>query len=384
MTSVENTKYKTWKYIDNDDLNYIEQILIFLNTEYPNTNDNPIWSKEYFEWKIGSKNPAGKGYMSIAMIDNEVVGIATLTLKYARICDSDLIIGEMGDCYTSISAIRKSKPFDLTAHNNDPKHYINKSIFGRLVFELRKRAEKDGIHVIFGTPNSKAYPGWVNKLDYFEYFGTSIHNYIRPTVFFFQNRFPKFFVINTFFFLFEKVFLKIFYFSFFNINRYNIVAGIPNLDDLERILVKIPILNGFKINKNIDYIKYRFLHHPFANYVFFSVYKNNELLGYVITRIIKSESKKNNLAIVNWIGNETEILKSIVISKIIDYFKEIKIERIYTYATKNSNVSKLLNKSLFFKSSKVPIIFANNSINQFSKNVYFQTFSLNLGDTDAI
>lgn len=380
----EKIDVKSWKHVNNDDLNYMNQIVSFLRSEYLSKEDNPIWSKEYFEWKIGKINPAGNGYMSIAMIENNVVGVATLSLKRARLNDSDVIIGEMGDCYTSISAIRKSRPYSLSDSNNDPSNYVNKSIFGRLVYELRKRAELDGITVIFGTPNSKAYPGWVNKLNYFEYQKALNYFYVRPTLIFFIRRFPALRYIKSILMMIESLNITFSSLSSTRLQSINVLPGIPTDEDINRLFLLNNFSNGFKIINDSSYVKYRFIHHPFAQYFYFQIYDGQELIGLIITRVLESDTNIKNLAIVQWLGKENIVLQPNVLNKVIGYFNEFEVEKVYTYSSENSRPSSKLRKSFFFKSSKIPIIFANNPDKGMSEHVRFKHFQLQLGDTDAI
>ena len=62
-------------------------------------------------------------------------------------------------------SIKYYKPAALHPDFSDnPNAYVNKSPFGRLAYEITKAAISDGINFLYGTPNTKAFPGWVNKL----------------------------------------------------------------------------------------------------------------------------------------------------------------------------------------------------------------------------
>jgi hypothetical protein len=78
------------------------------------------------------------------------------------------------------------------------------------------------------------------------------------------------------------------------------------------------------------------------------------------------------------------VLQPIIIQKIINQYSQFEIEKIFLYSSKNSKISSILKKSFFLKTSKIPIIFANNPDKGISKNTRFENFELQLGDTDAI
>ena len=62
-----------WEYIIDDKLKYLEQTVLFLTDEFSFSFVESPWSKEYFKWKLGNDNPAGPGFMSVAISNEKVV-----------------------------------------------------------------------------------------------------------------------------------------------------------------------------------------------------------------------------------------------------------------------------------------------------------------------
>ena len=57
---------KFWDVVNCDALECLNNLAIFLNKEFSQDGADKAWSQEYFNWKLGNKNPAGKGYVSYA------------------------------------------------------------------------------------------------------------------------------------------------------------------------------------------------------------------------------------------------------------------------------------------------------------------------------
>ena len=171
---------KIWDIIIADDLSKIGDAAKFLQSFYPPEIDT-IWSEDYFRWKLGKQNPAGAGFMTLAICDNNVVGTTTITKKRLWINGKLIIGGEIGDTYTHPDFLRQGKPAALHKLTPDPEAYLNKSIFGRLVTETISRATNAGVSIIYGTPNANSMPGYTKRLNFIEYKNYPNRNYIRPT-----------------------------------------------------------------------------------------------------------------------------------------------------------------------------------------------------------
>ena len=131
----------TWVPVNGDDLQLMDKVVAFLQGEFCPSDADPLWSVEYFRWKLGPNNPAGAGYVSLAMLDDKVVGIVSLTKKRLLLNGKPVVGCEVGDTYTSALARRGVQPAVPSTLDPDPASFVNRSIFGRLASDARARAE---------------------------------------------------------------------------------------------------------------------------------------------------------------------------------------------------------------------------------------------------
>ena len=118
-----------WHVVNDDKLGQVDLVVDFLMGEYCPTDSDPIWSAEYFRWKLGAANPAGTGYLTLAVAGGKVVGTVSLTRKRLLIGGKEYHGGEVGDSYSSANMRRGGQPAELSSGDNDKNSYINKSIF---------------------------------------------------------------------------------------------------------------------------------------------------------------------------------------------------------------------------------------------------------------
>ena len=143
----------------------VTKAIDFFHREYPNDSKEQIDS-DFFSAKLGSSNPNGRGYFSVATYDGLVVGTCTAVRK-TLVTDNRIIDAvEIGDTFTSKS-FRKSCYFSqLYPGTTSPNDYLNKSIFGRLATETLDRARADGVEYVYGTPNVQAKLSWLGRMNF--------------------------------------------------------------------------------------------------------------------------------------------------------------------------------------------------------------------------
>ena len=370
-----------WEYINDDKLNYLEQTVLFLTDEFSFSFGESPWSKEYFKWKLGNDNPAGPGFMSVAISNEKVVGTTTLTLKKALINGKEVLGGEMGDSFTSLAIRRGGLPLNLTASNSNPNSYINKSVFGRLAHETRIRAEKMGVKFIYGTPNMNAFPGWTKNLGYRELIDIKVRNYYRPTAKYVCTKFPiikniegiiKFLDDSTV--SFSRKIYKFNSLQTINFER-------PNEDELDALWVKCKPINGFSLIRDAQYWKHRYYIHPKFKYDTFVVRQNDDLTGILITKKLITKDGKLYIALVEWMG-EGLVLNNNLLNEVLYHFKNSNIDLYYLFSSNSLFKMSNLRNKLFFSGSKIPVI---NPINNDSfDQTLFQDSFFYLGSTDAI
>ena len=155
---------KAWQLVIADELDYetAKRIGGFIRSFATPTSDRSrrTRSPEYYMWKI-RRNPAGRGFVSLAIDKDRLVGTTTVTRKkiYFR---GQLIDGaEIGDTFT------------------DPA-YQRQSIFTSLVIASRDRATEAGVRLIYGTPNIKSLQGYEKNCSFLRKRGVDLFLWVFP------------------------------------------------------------------------------------------------------------------------------------------------------------------------------------------------------------
>lgn len=354
-------------YLKND-LDSFEKVSNFLNNEFGNSRTFDFWSKEMFIWKILSNNPAGDGYLAYAESEGKVIGTAAI-VKKRIIFDNVLSIAfEIGETYTHPDFRKNIFPKEPFKNINDPNHYLNKSIFGRLVEELKIKANEEEIDFIYGTPNQNSIKGYLKHLNFFE-----LKNYSNISMSNFD--FIGFLKRKKYSILF-KVFSSYNYLP--KINNFRISREFPEkgLDDLWN---KTKPVKGFSLVRDAQYWDHRYLQKPKSNYSFFSFYYKNSLEGIIVIRV-ENVLKFKTLHIVEWMST-----KKIGFSKMINIvkqeYKNDHIEKYYIWTQRFSKNFFILLLKGFIPTHKIPIIFLNTKKTKKLKNNKFIFF---LGSSDVI
>ena len=288
MLSLESKEKNYWISVSDDDLLLLDKVVQFLRNEYPYQLGGELWTQEYFEWKLGEKNPGGKGFMSVALFNGIVIGVVTLTRKRILLNGVKYDGGEVGDSYSSIKARRNFFPYELSKHDSNPKSYLNKSIFGRLASDVRVRAENHGVSTIYGVPNKNAYPGWVNRLDYFEAKECNNMSFSRPGNYYLVNKFIKLKNILFIFNIINRIIIGITSFLYnFKYKNINFICDKPENYEIDKLWEKVKPQKGFSLIRDEAYWKYRYLTRPKVEYTLFSYYLDRELIGLVSVRMIE-------------------------------------------------------------------------------------------------
>ena len=373
----------TWLTVNGDDLKLVDKAADFLREEFWPADGDPVWSAEYFRWKLGSANPAGSGYVSLAMMDGQVVGVVSLTKKRLLIDGKETIGGEVGDAYSSARMRRHAHPADLSALDSDPKSFINRSIFGRLASDVRARAESDGISIIYGTPNHNAYPGWTKRLGYFELFGYNNQSFSRPTWRMLLKKFPHVAFASRLLQAAENAMVTA------HACLWRIIAREfvfdqrpPSEEELEQLWSRTKPSMGLSLVRNSAYWQYRYGSHPLAEYSLFSVRVKGVLVSVIAVRLASIAAGKPILSIVEWLA-EKKVPFGYVLSHIIHACKDWNIDVFNLWANASGMEAKAARRSLFSARGKVPIILADTpqgrEINSMAAEFHFF-----LGSTDAV
>ena len=164
-----NAEGQAWIVKVFDDLREEDLVLVadFFNENFPGVF-YPRCSPEIWKWKLGASNPAGRGFLTVAFIDGKVVGTTSGTRQRIHLGTNSVSAMEIGDTFTHPD-FRKNgyckEEYSGLAGND---HYLNRSVFGRLVTETLDRAAKEKIEYVFGTPNLNSRPPYLSKLGFTE------------------------------------------------------------------------------------------------------------------------------------------------------------------------------------------------------------------------
>lgn len=372
-----------WVPVNCDDLQLIDKAVVFLQQEFHPAGASPLWSVEYFQWKLGVSNPAGAGYVSLAMLDDKVVGIVSLTRKRLLVSGRLVAGGEVGDSYSSARARRGVHPNSLSVLDPNPASFVNLSIFGRLASDVRARAQADGVEVIYGTPNANAYPGWTKRLGYFDFQGYSNYSFSRPTSREFIKRYPALAFGKHVIRFGEYVLIKAHAALSRKINRHLVFEPLQ-LDEkeIEALWERVKPSFGFSLVRDGAYWRHRYFDHPLAKYFIFGVRCKGGLVAICAVRLSTIGDGKTVLHIVEWMA-EKEVPFSFLLTQILDFYKGWEIDSFNLWASAVGQEANAAQLSLFVKRNRVPIIFADSIVGR-EISALKNKFYFYLGSVDAV
>lgn len=375
---------KLWDVVNDDELLLVDKTVGFLQGEFCPEGSDPIWSRDYFEWKLGKRNPAGTGYIALATIDEQVIGTVSITKKRALLDGRECIVGEIGDSYSSAQYRRNSKarlPFEL---DENPDSYFNKSIFGRLASEVRKRALEDGVDIIYGAPNENAYPGWIKRLDYIDNQGAPIIPFFKPTVEFVANRFSLPSPIKFLLLFAERVITYVDTQVTLNIWNRNLTIEEewPENRELDELWQRNKPDSGFSLIRDSQYWDNRYVQYPLGSYQMFTVRNNNDLVGVFVTRKHKIEESRVYVSLLEWLLDPGVSFHA-VLAFLSKQHLASKVEMFNFWALKKTPEAKSSWPHIYLSRGRKPIIFANT---RGGKSVMSSDgkFDFHMGSSDAV
>ena len=374
---------KFWDTVNGDSLDCLDNIADFLHNEFSQDGADKTWSKEYFDWRLGDKNPAGKGYISYATSSNQIVGVTTLTKKKAIYNSQKLIVGEIGDTYTLSDIIRNGKPSLLSGLDSNPKSYINKSVFGRLISEMTHRASQDGVSVIYGTPNKNSFPGYIKRLDFLNH--TKYNNVVnyRPS---FRLLSEKYWALKPlkFFYLAESLVFSLqrTMYNFLYGKGVEVSIGMPESDEINTLWEVTKPKVGFSLVRDDEYWHYRYVNHPLATYKFINFRKNGSLVAIVVVREFSYREGRRITPVVEWMS-EKQISIGYLLSETLNLINGREVDYYYYYSSANDSTSLLSRGNFFLYSQEAPIVFVKNNLSEeICENNH--SFDFHLGSSDAV
>jgi hypothetical protein len=349
-----------WSTVNDDELKMTDKVVEFLQGEFCPPGADPMWSTNYFSWKLGPANPAGEGYISLSILDDRVIGTLSLTKKRLLINGKECIGGEWGDGFSSAVIRHRVRPINLSPSDPDPNNYINKSIFGRLASEVRRRAEADGMSVIYGTPNGNAYPGWVKKLGHFDCKGFHMESFARPTSKLVTRKYPSLSFLNAPLRNIELSSIALQKIIYSRCLCRNLTFSIctPSANELDELWIRLKSVKGISLIRDASYWRHRYMDNPIAKYDFFVIRERGQLIGIVVTRFFLVGGGKRVVAIAEWMNDEC-IPFGYVLSEVLNHYRDSGVEVFNLWAARSTQESSAAARSLFFSIRRVPIILAD-------------------------
>jgi len=366
-----NSNRKPWEVVILDDLreDLLLKVVDFLNGFFPK-NLAPRWSADYFRWKL-YKNPAGRGFLSCAIAGSEVVGTASITLKRIWYKNKITIAGETGDTFThpNYRKQRKTKFASQSSFRSpsDTCEYLEKSIFGRLVYENTMRALDNGIEIIYGTPNENSRPGYEKRLNYRSHPMREM-NLVRPSVMGIISSSKLSFLRK---FLLVKPIVGIMFkaeslveainFNFWERKRKKLGYTFKKVSrasaDLNQLWERLRYQNEFSLVRDQASFQHRFFDNPLGEYDVYKAVRQGELYGVIVTRVYPIAEKIRNCCIADWFFDESKKDVFPCILAYVIHDKHHNAHYFTSWCPEGRGLISIFHRLGFVSTSKKPVIF---------------------------
>ncbi len=312
---------KTFDDLREEDLSLVAD---FFNQNFPGVFF-PQCSPEIWKWKLGPSNPAGRGYLTVAFCNGRVIGTTSGTRQTLTLGEKSVAAMEIGDTFTHPDFRKNGFCAEDYPGASGKEHYLNRSVFGRLVTETLDRASRDEVEYVFGTPNENSRPPYLSKLNFREIgYGKVMSRSLLVSARTFSPRYkiPVFFLVCA-----SKLAVRIG--AVATLPKFRVKEG--NFDDLAHSLRQLkprddsPNKSGQSLcfRRDLDFFEHRYLRHPSYNYRYFQVTAKKELIGWVICTHLRRQSGRETLVISDWVGFSDSFGKFLpnYVSLIVPLFK---------------------------------------------------------------
>ena len=296
------------RVLDDLDETWLERTVAFLQRFTPPGTD-PVWSVDYFKWKLGSANPAGRGFLTCAISGEDVVGVTSITPKRAWYRQQVMRAAEIGDAYTHPAWLRRPTTHRTVAAGSEPRprplstsDYLTRSIFGRLSVDTRARALQQGIQLIYGTPNARSRAGYEKRLGFVSHVYNN-QSMIRLTARGVVSRDHRLAWGLRLLSVAEDAYQGI----------AHAVSEVPRrtsgdtvelmaqaTDELDELWDRLKGQYAFSLLRDRAYFQYRFFEHPLATYRIYRLSRRGRLDGVMVTRTLTTTWGKRYCHIADW------------------------------------------------------------------------------------
>jgi len=341
-----------WSNEKYDGLDFLEVESLRQIFEDPNTRTSRrSISKEYYKWKILS-NPKGNGILHVTKINNEIVGMASITPKSFLLNGEVIQSAELGDCFINPNKNRKG-------------------MFRSLLESTVNEALESGYDLIYGTPNAIALPG-ERKAGYDLIPSVKLENLVFASS-------PKSILQKRITNKYLKIILILpLYFSGLIINIFPTIIGIYSSLLNKKLSIKFDPISEFpnelieKIQidskhsdiiseRSKEYLDWRFIKNP-DDYFLFTVKSYDNYIGYFVLKTGYWEGIKVGYVADYYFVNGNENAFDMALDFIIKFFKKRAVGMISAWSSTDSYYYKVLKRNLFYKYKDVPVICYKNRL----------------------
>ncbi len=247
--------------------------------------DVEINNPSYFDWQYRD-NPNGKALVLLARDDSNNLIVGTNTIVPMKLIVDDKIITSSLAC-------------NVQVHPD----YRKKRIFSKLLLSMPKFALANNIDSLFAIPNDNSFKAFINE-------GSveiaHLPLLIKPIKLSQYFKFPLKQILKPFDTIWKKKDI-----SFSSIDEFNGDFDTSFEDLAKQTSKRVSVMNCRKK----EFLNWRYKNHPTQKYQIFTLKTNNELTGYIITKIHYFGKKKIGVIldfIVNGNFENKTMLKSLI------------------------------------------------------------------------
>jgi GNAT superfamily N-acetyltransferase len=356
-----NNKWLLRDYEDGDE----ERINPLLNLVYKINRDLSYWNWEF------RGNPIG--FKTVLAVDGpRIIGHIAAINREMKLHDSEILAS-------------------LEVEGVTHPEYQRQGIFVAMGQKLISDMKKEGISYVYGFPNENALPGH-RKLNCIELF--NLHIMIRPIN---MKNISKKRVANNLLGLLANIAGRLTFKLFYRPKKPQAEIGVKiktisefdsRFDDFWE---KVKKDHNILLKRDSKYLNWRYTKCPEKEYKIYAAEKDNEILAWVVVRVLKRFDLDNG-AIVDLLGlhNHENVMHALIM-KVVEDLKQKKVDLVACSIPKTSSYYNLLRKCGFATCPKKlnpkeePMILyplTNDTTLDYIKNP--SNWYITWGDTDVV
>jgi hypothetical protein len=300
-----------WEVVVLDDLDThsLQLVSDFFNEQFPGVF-YPECTPDVFKWKLGPNNPAGSGFLTVAMNNGVVIGTASGTRKILASNNQSISAIEIGDTFTHPNFRKNGRCLTELTNTTEIDSYFTRSIFGRLVSETITRARLAGVEYIYGTPNENSKPPYLKRLKFKEIDNGKLNsNVILTNQNAFLHKIRPLVILST---KFSQIYTCALSYLVFGKNSLLEITAEDFLDFCsQEFLVVHDKEDGIYLKRTPEILKHRYVKHPSYNYRFFQIAVKDVVKGVLITCEVVRSSGVSSHVVSDWLISDKRIEKKI-------------------------------------------------------------------------